>query len=224
MILIIDENRARRDTIAETFYYMGILSYALSPSGIERELTKKYKAVLIAEPSELTDPDGVLKKIRNIAGGIPIFSLTSTETPRDILRLIDREFKSGIYSSVLVSEMAEYSRKHDLLPVGSYLLMGLDACPDRNTVGYLGEPINLTKTEAMIVRYLIAVYPEPQSGAKILAHAYKQTKLPEDAAVRTQISLINRKFSKIKKERLIIRSDSGYVIATPELLERKKFT
>ena len=222
MILIIDENRKRRDTIVETFYYMGILSYGVSIYGAHQELSHAYKAILISEPEELTDSINHIRGLREAARDIPLFAISKGTLGSSILPLFDLEFKSGIYSSVLAREIIDYSRRLGLVPIGSYMLAGLDASCDKGNAKYFSREVRLTKTEAMILRYLIVSYPTPKSAHEVLAHAYKQTKAPEDAAVRTQISLINRKFHKVKSERLIIRTDTGYLIATPEILEKQK--
>lgn len=222
MILIIDENRKRRETIAETFYYMGILSYGVCKDGALSELSRAYKAILISEPQELADCISFLRGLREAARDIPLFAISEYGLDVTLKPLFDLEFKSGIYSSLLAREIIDYSRREGLVPIGSYMLAGLDVSCDRSYAKYFSREVKLTKTEAMILRYLIASYPAPVSAQDVLTHAYKQTKAPEDAAVRTQISLINRKFDKVKSERLITRTDTGYLIATPEFLEKQK--
>lgn len=223
MILIIDGNKRRRETLAEMFYYMGIPSYASDKDGAISALCPEYKAILISEPEKLTSPEEYVKALSKAAPGTPIFSVSERKLSLALASKIDLEIESGIYSSALAAKIIEYQKDRGLKTLGKYMLAGLDASCDVGGVKYLSKTVNLTKTETMIVRYLILSYPNPKSAPDILAHAYKKAKLPEDAAVRTQISLINRKFSKIKSERLIARTDTGYVIATPEFWEKLKF-
>ncbi len=221
MILIIDENKHRRDTLCETFYYIGILSVSADRECAFNAVSPVLKAVLISEPCELLDADGLIRGIRQGFPNLPIFVIADNPLTHSQQTLIARKFNSGVYAAELVEGIINYQTQNGLCPLGKYMLAGVDAGCDLGSVRYLSREVALTKTETMIVRYLIASYPTPRSAREILLGAYKPTKRPEEAAVRTQISLINRKFAKIKGERLITGTDKGYILLTPDVVANK---
>ena len=72
----------------------------------------------------------------------------------------------------------------------------------------------------MILRYLIAYYPTPQSAKRIVKYAYKPTKKPEISSIRTHISVMNKKFRELTGRNLLLSLDKeGYVVSTPELVK-----
>ena len=79
----------------------------------------------------------------------------------------------------------------------------------------MGRAVRMTKTELMILRYLLAAYPTPRGVSEILKHAYRSGRMPEAGAVRTEISIINRKLYGIADRKIIKRTEDGYVISAP---------
>ena len=72
----------------------------------------------------------------------------------------------------------------------------------------------------MILRYLIASYPTPQSAKKLVKYAYKPAKKPEVSSIRTHISVMNKKFREATGKNLCLAIDKqGYVISTPQILK-----
>ena len=221
MILIIDENKHRRDTLCETFYYIGLLPLSACEQSARDILSPAVKAVIISEPSELANAEGLIISIRQVFPNLPIFVISDSPLTASQEALIARKFNSGVYAADLVEGIINYQIANGLCPLGKYMLAGLDAGCDLGSVRYFSQSVPLTKTETMIVRYLIASYPAPRLAKDILLGAYKPTKRPEEAAVRTQISLINRKFAKIKGEKLITGTDNGYILLTPNVVANK---
>lgn len=101
--------------------------------------------------------------------------------------------------------LALYGRE----PLGAYTGGGIDASVDAAGVFCSGERIPLTRTETMIVRYLIHRSPRSATAEEILAHAFRQTRAPEPTSVRTHISIINKKFRETVGRPLTAPSDDG---------------
>ena len=75
----------------------------------------------------------------------------------------------------------------------------------------------MTRTEAMILRYLIARYPQPVSCKEIVKYAFRQSRAPEPSSVRTHVSLMNKKAeSTIGKKIITFVPRRGYIVITPE--------
>ncbi len=218
MVLIIDRNKKRGQTLAEIFHFMGVLSLYTQPSAAASEISSEYRAVLISEPEELPDPEDYTAMLRSYSPGIPIFAISREPVS---YTFFDGMFQDGISSSVLVSEIVKYQEERGLPSLGQYLLAGLDAGCDLGEVRYFSEALNMTKTETMIIRYLIATYPTPASSEKILKHTHKPTKLPERSSIRTHISKINSKFEAQRGRSLIVSvPGEGYTVLTPELANK----
>ena len=106
--------------------------------------------------------------------------------------------------------------------VGCYSLAGIDAGCDLPRPKFFENELKLTKTEAMILRYLIRIYPRRAGAKEILLHAFKSGAKPEPASVRTHISVMNKKF-KAEYSRAVVSSseEGGYTVLTPEYFEQK---
>jgi len=217
MVLIIDKNKKRGETLSEIFHFMGVLSLNTAPSLAPSQISFEYRAILISAPESLPDPENYVAMLRDYSGKIPIFALTDRD---DGLGCFDGIFPEDISSSALVAAIVEYQEKKGLPSLGKYLLAGLDAGCDIGDVRFFSEGLSMTKTETMIIRYLIATYPRPVSTDDILRHTHKPTKLPDRSSIRTHISKINSKFEALRGRNLIISiPGEGYTVLTPELVK-----
>lgn len=217
MILVIDKSKRQRDTITDMFYYMGVLAYGTSPMEALAEVSHLYSAVLVSSLVGVADARDYLEKLRSYSG-IPIFALTDEPIP-----YFDGCFGRNIYSSTLAVSVAKYQRERGERTLGVYRLAGIDASADTAYATHLDRKLGFTKTETMILRYLIRSYPNPASAKDILKYAFRATRRPEAASVRTHISVMNKKYYSVVGTTLTFPSDeAGYVIATPELRSRRK--
>lgn len=217
MVLVIDKSKRQRDTITDMFHYMGILSYGVSPMDALSEVSRMYSAVLVSSLVGVADPRDYISKLRSYAN-IPIFALSDEPNP-----LFDGCFGQNIYSSTLAIAVAKYLTEEGERPIGIYRLAGIDASADITTATYFDNDLSFTKTETMILRYLIKTYPTPVPAKHILKYAFRATRRPEIASVRTHISVMNKKFARLSGVPLTFPCDEmGYVIATPELRHKRR--
>ena len=218
MILIIDKNKKRGQTIAEIFHFMGILSFSTLAHEAASEISTEYRAILISEPTALPDYKDYLYNLRKYSYNIPIFALSSeVKEPEGF----DGVFPEDISSSLLLSKIISYQESMGLPSLGKYLLAGIDAGCDLGEVRHFSEGMKMTKTETMIIRYLIVTYPRPMNAEKILKHTHKQAKLPAPSAIRTHISKINSKFYSHRGRNLIVSvPGAGYTVLTPEMANK----
>ena len=105
-------------------------------------------------------------------------------------------------------------------PPGNYELAGFNASINLAHPKYLYKALPFTKSETMILRVLIRTYPLPTAAKTILKYAFRQSRTPDIANVRTHISVMNKKFREIANRNVITFSmQEGYKILTPEILE-----
>ena len=217
MVLIISASKKKAQVISDIFYYMGVVSYAANPKEAWSEMSSLYRAALILDPEELADAESFVEKLRSYAASIPVFAISDNEKYNT--DLYDGCFKNSIYSSTLIEQIVRYQNDHRLPLTAHYRIAGIDASCDSERVTVFDKSTSFTKTETMILRYLIAAYPIPQSAKNIIKYAYKPTKKPEMASIRTHISVMNKKFREITGRNLFVGIEKeGYVVSTPEIL------
>ena len=215
MVLIISTSKRKAQVINEIFYYMGVLSYAATPSEALSEISGIYRAALVLDPQDLPDTASFISKLKSYAALVPIFAISDgNDYQKDVF---DGNFKNSIYSSTLIEKIVEYQYNHKLPLSAHYRVAGIDASCNSERVTYFDKTISFTKTEVMILRYLIASYSTPQDARSILKYAYKHSKKPESTSIRTHISVMNRKFREATGKPLFFSIEKeGYVISTPE--------
>ena len=216
MVLIISSSKKRAQLINDIFYYMGVISHAVTPSEAYSEFSGIYRAALVIEPDSLPDAEDFVTKLRSYACGVPIFAISDTKNYSE--KIFDGSFQGSIYSSTLVEEIVRYQSEHRLPLSAHYRLAGIDASCTNERVSVFDKAVSFTKTETMIQRYLIACYPTPQNAKRIVKYAYKPTKKPEISSIRTHVSVMNKKFRELTGKNLFLAMDKeGYVVSTPEV-------
>ena len=218
MILIVSQHKSKAVAVSDIFHYMLILSYPCVPKDALSEISTLYKAVLVIDPEDLPDPKDFIKKMHALAN-VPIFAISDNPRAIPSAEYFDKVYKKAILSSTLVVNIIEYLKQENRPCIGEYRLAGIDTSFYLKTPTFYFHDIDLTKTERMIMNYLIISYPIKQSNANIVKYAFRSGKKPEDASIRTHISHIKNKFRKLN-ERDIIENipGKGYYILTPEIV------
>ena len=220
MILVISKSKAEAIGVSEMLHIMGILAYPETPMGALSEINLAYRGILVMSPDSLPDPSDYLKRLRTYHKTAPIFAISDSNNGYGI---IDKIFAKNTKASEIAKEIIAFQKANGLAPIGEYRFAGILAESYSPMVAYFDKRLPLTKTEAMIVRYLIRLYPAPQDAKAIISHAFKQSRAPMETSVRTFISLINKKFKSIAGRNLIIHYPAeGYVILTPEIIAEGK--
>ncbi len=220
MLLIISKKKSTAATIAEMIRYSGVVCYPAALSEGLSEIGTMYRAVVIIDPDEFPDPEDYIKRIRSYLSNIPIFALYSR---KEFIHLpyFDESYTSLTYSATFISKLSEYSVKKGYSGIGDYRLAGINASPKLPSVTFFDKAVNLTKTEAMILRFLMRSYPIPRKPKAIIKYVYKPSCAPDEMSIRAHICGINKKFHRYIQRNLIKSPDrNGYVIYTPELMEK----
>ncbi len=219
MLLIVSRKKNAAQLIAEMIRYSGVLCYASTPSEALSEISTMYRAVVLLDPEELPDAEGFVKKIRSYLSSIPIFALYE-DKDFPAFPYYDASFSAATYSASFLNKLIDHSRAKNLKCIGDYRLAGINASPNLSSIVFFNECLKLTRTEAMILRFLIRSYPTPQKSKNIIKYVYKPSHAPEECSIRTHICSINKKFLPFVGFNLIKAiPSSGYIIYTPELRE-----
>ena len=220
MILVIDKTKKNAVSVAEMFFYMGVLTKGVTISDAFSEISNAYRAIVLLSPEAYPDAEDFIRRLRSYNLTAPIFTIGETESAN--YRHTPMSFSRSSYAAEILSKILQYAIDNRLPMPGDYKLAGLDLSCDAQTYSYFWTPFPLTKTEAMIVKYLIRTYPRQTSAEEILKYAYRETRTPEASNVRTHISVINRKFRELTGRNLIdMRIGVGYNIITPETEAKK---
>ena len=223
MLLIIHNEKRKARAINDLMYHRGILSDIAAPHEVIGSIHNACRAIVFMEPNNIPDVEDLVEKIRIYNTGVPIFSLKSATSSDFSDSIFDSIIRVDAGSSAMIYEIVSYQKKHNLPITSCYRLAGINASCQTNTVTVFDKPVKLTKTETMILRYLIAAYPGPRDTRNILHYAFKPLGKPEPTSIRTHVSLINKKFKALRNRPIIINiPGEGYVIGTPEILESIK--
>ena len=190
MILIIDKSKANAKRFADSLYYLGIPTLALTPSEAFTRVSTEFRAIIILNPDTLADVDDYIRRIKSYVFNTPIFTIFPHPSRFEYSYLFD-----GVYQNISVSELLfnirEYCKRSHLKPPGDFKISGIDVSVSLKEPTFLWNPIYLTKTEKMILRVFIACYPRTLSAKEILALAFKKSRVPELSNVRAHICIID---------------------------------
>jgi len=218
MILIISKNKKHSAPISEMFYFMGVLSYAATPTEALSLISPIFNCVLIVNPDMLADKADYVARLRSYLN-ISIFALNETANEIDSI-IFDGVIKRSTHAPKILSLITNFADNGNMKIPGTYRLAGIDASIHLRAPMYFDKIIPLTKTETMILRSLICAYPTPLSAKEILKYAFRQSRLPERSSVRTHISIMNKKFRGITGRFLTaLTPGEGYRVLTPEIAE-----
>ena len=216
MILVISKERKNAQSAVNILYNLGVVSYAETPTAALGEIGIEYRGIIIIRPETIPDLKGYMRKLRAYSGEAPVFAIS--DSTEELTELFDGVYKIGVHCARLVSEMSALAAARGAAVVGVYSAWAIDASADLENVLVFGNPIELTKTEKMILRYLIRSYPTPKKPSKIIKYSFRHGRAPLETSIRTHISKMNRKFRELTGKNLITAyGTQGYVILTPSL-------
>lgn len=213
MLMIISNASEEANRLAETFSRMGLLAVGMTAEEALGEPMASYAAILLAFTSGAAEATGARELEALFAKNActpPLFALG--DAPNLPLAL-EGAYPRAAYAPSILSDMTERLAAKGRRKLGAYRLGELDASAELPTPALRGEPLPLTRTETMIVRALLRAYPMALSAERILRYAFRQSRLPCPASIRTHVSIINKK-CRINEGRNIIASknECGYVI------------
>lgn len=217
MLLVINRSEHDGKLIAEMFYAMGILAVNRRPADALSEISTCYSAVLVVDPDRLPDMEDYLSRLDGYCPTLPCYALCQDPTALAGISRFRSVYEHGAYSSRLAAQMIRDCEQLGVRSIGDYRLAGINASCTHAQVCYFDAPLPLTRTEAMIVRFLIRTYPQNVPTAQLLRYAFAPTHAPGLSNVRTHICSINRKFRALTERNLIsVDPGIGYRILTPE--------
>lgn len=213
MILLVSTKIKHADGLCLDFWYAGVLSHAVKPSEIASEIGPRYRAAIVLCPHELADTDTFISKLRSYDPELSVFAISDTPVSERYTGV----FAPGTPVNLMMSKIIRADRYAN---AGQYRLAGLNFSFCSLYTKFFTAPFPLTRTEAMVLKFLMRAYPLYATANEILTYSFKKARTPEPGAVRTHVSSINRKFQERFGRPLIVSSaGNGYIILTPEYAE-----
>ena len=215
MILVIDKDKENADGVSDIFFYMGILSKGVSSEDAPKEIARPYRAAVLLFPESYRDNALLIKRLRDANNDIPIFAVSKDSEFQN--SEIDLIITDTSYPTEILKKILLYTSENNLPSPGEYKQGGIDLSFNLPNPTYFSAPFSLTKTESMIIRYLIRAFPTSASSDEILKYSYRDKRMPESSNIRTHISVINKKFRSVGNKNLVESSFSaGYRIIISE--------
>lgn len=210
MILILSGRIRTAEAIAEMLRYAGVICYCTTYAASLGEIAPQYKAVLAVEPHTEPCLDAYMRSIHEAAPRALLYSISGSIGGRSAFFI--REYPRHVSPSHLLRDMTEDARRLGTVAPGSYCAVGIDASCNRKYATIYDDRLPFTRTELMILRCLLASSPRPLSADELLKYAFKRARQPQVSAVRTHVSVINRRFRDMYGENLICMSEHGYCL------------
>ena len=213
MILVIHTTNYKAQRFAESIKSRGFLAVGAAAKDALKELGPRYRAIIVLEPIQIEYMHTLVDTLNTSVFATPIFTVGEPSLK------INSELKFSHDTSAkdVVKKIAAYLNFYGFLSVGNYRAGGFDASVYSKDTTFLDEKIPLTKTECMILRYIIKSYPVPQPIKEILRAVFPHSKPPQPSDVRAHISNMNEKFCHyIGRQKIKFVKDVGYVLITPE--------
>ncbi len=214
MILVIDRSKRNAANLSDMFFRMGVISLGVTPMEALSEVSICYNAIIIVNPASLPDTKDYIKRLTSYSGKTPLFSIgDDSKIYGNIFAL---NFSKGTYTPKILKAITEFNENSGIKSPGTYRMMGIDASADLPCSLYFDRPLPFTKTENMILKSLICMYPTPCNAKRILKYAFKNAHKPEPSSIRTHISVMNKKYRELTGRNLIELSvGEGYLLLSP---------
>ncbi len=218
MVLIIDKAESKAATFSDMFRYMGILAFATTPEHAAIEISNRHKAIIFLRPELMFDAEDIVNIARTYSLDSDVFAISSVAArDRKLYSLFDAVFEPETPPARLISEILGFVAEKRDYAVGTYRVLGIDASITQPKPTYFDTPIALTKTETLILRFLISSYPVPRKADDIIKYVFRQGRRPEASSIRTHISTLNRKFrDTVNKKAVSFINGKGYIVEITE--------
>lgn len=211
MILIIGKNRCPVLSARDIFFGMGIITEACEPSEARDRLCARHNAVVAVGRDLGMAAAELLDIIRRARPKIPIIALREDFCSPEAVGF-DAVYPGALYCALAVKRLCELAAERDLRAVGDYSLFGLSARAGERVL-FDNEELPLTKSEAAVLRTVIAFFPDTVYADVIRTLAFRNGREPSESGVRTHISAINKKLSAAGAELSICAGGCGYTLS-----------
>ena len=218
MLLVIAKNQSDANTVSDIFNYMGVISYGTTPELAANELSNRHSAVMFIHPENINSIRELVEIAKTYSLSSSVFDISDgCDMDPKLYSSCDMVLDDSALSSNILYNIIDYQNKRGMSPLGTYRLAGIDASITNASASYFDTPLELTRIESMILKFLIVSYPIKKSARDILKYAFRSGKISEPSSIRAHICSINSKFNALFGTRPIMSERGvGYYVCSGE--------
>jgi two-component system OmpR family response regulator len=222
-VLVVDDERAITDLVAMALKYEGFTVHTAASAREARHAVMDFRPALIVLDVGLPDEDGFAFVQRLVADGlkVPVIFLTARDATEDKVHGLtvggDDYVTKPFSIEELVARIRVVLRRHggDDGAAGRLALADLELDEDTHEVFRAGQPVELTRTEFRLLRYLLMNSGRVLSRAQILDHVWDYDFGGDASVLETYISYLRRKVDRGQPQLIHTVRGVGYVMRVP---------
>ncbi|HEY6378202.1 MAG TPA: response regulator transcription factor [Candidatus Dormibacteraeota bacterium] len=223
-ILVVDDERSITDLVAMALKYEGFAAQTAATAREARHAVMDYRPALIVLDVGLPDEDGFTFVQRLVTDRlkVPVIFLTARDATEEKVRGLtvggDDYVTKPFSIEELVARIRAVLRRHQPAATqesGQLILADLELNEDTHEVARAGKPVELTRTEFRLLRYLLINAGRVLTRAQILDHVWDYDFGGDASVLETYISYLRRKVDRVDTPLIHTVRGVGYVMRVP---------
>jgi two-component system OmpR family response regulator len=223
-ILVVDDEQSITDLVAMALKYEGFTVQTAPTARAARQAVLDFRPALIILDVGLPDQDGFTFTQKLIGDGlkVPVIFLTARDATEEKVRGLtvggDDYVTKPFSIEELVARIRVVLRRHhpeDGEDSGRLQLADLELNDVTHEVLRAGRPVELTRTEFRLLRYLLTNAGRVLTRAQILDHVWDYDFGGDASVLETYISYLRRKVDRSEPSLIHTVRGVGYVMRVP---------
>jgi len=221
-LLVVDDEQAITDLVSMALKYEGFAVQSAANARDARRAVMEFRPELIVLDIGLPDQDGFsfVQKLMTDGLKVPVIFLTARDATEDKVHGLtvggDDYVTKPFSIEELVARIRAVLRRNDSGAASARLaLADLELNEETHEVFRAGEPIELTRTEFSLLRYLLMNTGRVLSRSQILDHVWNYDFGGDASVLETYISYLRRKVDHIEPPLIHTVRGVGYVLRVP---------
>ena len=223
-VLVVDDERSITDLVAMALKYEGFTVQTAATARDARHAVMDFRPALIVLDVGLPDEDGFTFTQRLLSDGlkVPVIFLTARDATEDKVHGLtvggDDYVTKPFSIEELVARIRVVLRRHQPAAGAEssrLSLADLELDEDTHEVLRAGHPVELTRTEFRLLRYLLMNAGRVLSRSQILDHVWDYNFGGDASVLETYISYLRRKVDRVEPQLIHTVRGVGYVMRVP---------
>jgi two-component system, OmpR family, response regulator len=223
-ILVVDDERSITDLVSMALKYEGFTVQTAASAREARHAVMDFRPALVVLDVGLPDEDGFAVVERLVADGlkVPVIFLTARDATEDKVHGLtvggDDYVTKPFSIEELVARIRVVLRRHQPAggaPASRLALADLELDEDTHEVLRAGRPVELTRTEFRLLRYLLINAGRVLTRSQILDHVWDYDFGGDASVLETYISYLRRKVDQADPSLIHTVRGVGYILKVP---------
>lgn len=222
-VLVVDDERPITDLVAMALKYEGFAVQTAVNAREARRAVMDFRPELIVLDVGLPDQDGFAFVQKLVVDGlkVPVIFLTARDATEDKVHGLtvggDDYVTKPFSIEELVARIRAVLRRHDSTSTNAaqLRLADLELNEETHEVFRAGKPVELTRTEFSLLRYLLMNAGRVLTRTQILDHVWNYDFGGDASVLETYISYLRRKLDHVDPQLIHTVRGVGYVLRVP---------